>query len=483
MILSQAQSLVANKASDLSNIYSKIASNQASNIQQQKLDEYQNKCNIQKDLAKDELAKISSQNNGINTPAASAQANQVINKTTQSLSAEKQSTTTSFFDDIGIMFSYIINDFTTAINSFIDDLPDLDEFLEDLADQVSEAISSFVSKMTELAIAIKDAFVKAITDIFNAAVAYINALIAKFNALVNKIIEDAKKIKDTAYDFYKRAKNQSSTSKYIQTNVPNSKGDLQSNPKALEGTPDKVIVEPKLKTETNTVTTMVPNPLAALLGKFASLIPAKQTKKIEEPKPTSDKNVYGQTQVVEDKGGNTSITTTTPGNVTKTVIHPSGSSDRILNDGTKVNKVVADKTDMTDGNWNVTTGEDKVEIIIGDYKLEIRSNLISTINDNSDITIGGNHNEVILGDVNNDYKSNKTDKITNDCTEYIGGNKSDFTELDENSRVNGSYRKTVAEAFTILVGGNANIISGGAVTITGKNGINIKGASGSLKIN
>ena len=480
MILSQAQTLLTNKTSDLSNIYSKIASNQAANIQQKKLDEYQNKCNIQKDLTKDELAKISSQNNGINTPTASAQAQDVINKSTTSLSADKDNSISEFFDDIGLMFLYITNDFTTAISTFMEDFP---EFLDDLASQISDAVSNFVSQMADLAIAIKDAFVKAITDMFNAAVAYINALISKLNALVNKIIEDAKKIKETAYNFYQRAKGQSSTSKYIQTNVPDTKGTLKPNNSALEGTPDKVIVEPKLKTETNSVTTMVPNPLAALLGKVCSLIPAKKIVKIEEPKPSSEKNVYGQTQVQEDKGGNTSITTTTPGNVTKTVIHPSGSSDRILNDGSKINKVVADKTDITEGNWNVTTSEDKIEIIVGDYKLEIRSNNIISINDNNDITIGGDNNEVVLGDVNTDYKSNKTEKIKNDLTEYIGGNKSDFTELDENSRVNGSSRKTVAEAFTILVGGNANIISGGTVTVTGKGGVNLKGSSGSMRIN
>lgn len=483
MDLIQAQKLVSSKTDSLKNTYSKIAANQAANIQQTSLNNYQKKCDIQKDLVKDEIAKISSQHNGIITPEASAQAQNVIYKSTQSLSADKQNAISDFFDDIGLMFTYITNDFTTAVNSFIEDLPDLEEFLEDLVTQISETISNFISQMADLAIAIKDAFVKAITDIFNTAVAYINGLIDKFNTLINKIIDDAKKIKDTAYDFYKRAKGQSSTSKYIQANVPNTKGILQPNPKVLEGTPDKLILEPKLKIETNTVTSMVPNPLAALLGKFASLIPAKKTKKIEEPKPSSDKNVYGQTQVSEDKGGNTSITTTTPGNVTKTVIHPSGSSDRVLNDGSKINKVVADKTDITDGNWNITTGEDKVEIIIGDYKLEIRSNNILSINDNNDITIGGDSNEVILGDVNNDYKSNKTEKIKNDSSEYIGGNKSDFTELDENSRVNGSYRKTVAEAFTILVGGNANIISGGAVTVTGKNGINLKGSSGSMRIN
>lgn len=340
-----------------------------------------------------------------------------------------------------------------------------------VAGAVSAAVAGAVATLTNMASNIASAFTNALSNMYNGAVKSITAIGDKFKLLMKKPtipsidVAGAGK-KEVVNNFYKRASGQSSTSKYIQANIPSKTGVMSAKIDNVKGTPDDKILTPQLKKDINATTTFEIDPIAKMLGLVGSLQPTKSEKKIEEPKPTGDKAEYGKIQIKENKGGFVIIADETPGNVRQIFQHPTGTMTAMLDNGDLNSKCTHDRQDLTDGNWNITTTLDKVEIVAGNTKIEIRKNITTKVLGNDDYDLTGTKNEVVGGDVTNDYKSNYTGKISSNYMESVGGNKTEKTGGNLKETVGGNHEETVNGNLTIKVSGNVNITAGGSCNIT-----------------
>jgi hypothetical protein len=277
--------------------------------------------------------------------------------------------------------------------------------------------------------------------------------------------------------FYDRSEKQSSTSKYIQANKTNADGSFSADPSALKGTPSDKIITPQLKDDTNSTVSLDVNPLAKLLGFISSLIPATNTKKIEEPKPTDNKAEYGKIQVKENKAGFIVINDETPGNVRQINLHPTGTYNALLNNGDYHTKTANDKQEITVGNWNITTEKDKIEIISGNNKIEIRKDIYTNIAGKSDYNLTGTQSNVIAGDVTDDFKANYTGKVAENYSENVGGDKKETTSGDLTEEITGDHKENVSGSLSIQVSGNITIVSSGNTKIMSTGACNIISSS------
>lgn len=392
--------------------------------------------------------------------------------------ANLKSNVGNLFDfDFKSFASNMYETITTKISDFASNIADkIGGLTESIVSSIENAISNAVDSITNMVNNIIDSFTNALNKMYEDAVALVNNIIDKFKQTIDSIIEAGKTIVKTLNNFYERAKGQSSTSKYIQANKPSADGSSKPNPDALKGTPDDKILSKQLKSETQTTVKLVENPLAKLLGFTSSLIPKKEKKKIEEPKPTGDKAQYGKIQVKENKGGFVEISDETPGNVRKINQHPTGTYEAMLANGDKNTKTSNNKQDITVGDWNITTGKDKIEVVVGDQKIEIRKNKTDNIKGDENRNINGVQNNVITGAVADDFKSSYTGKIASDYSESVGGNRTEKTSGDLNEKVGGNHKETIGGGLTIHVSGNVNIISGGSATIASSGVIRINGS-------
>ncbi|WP_297430851.1 hypothetical protein, partial [Clostridium sp.] len=158
--------------------------------------------------------------------------------------------------------------FQTALSNFISSIG---VGMVEVTTSFNTALSNFTTLTSNLTLNLINAFSTTITNVANSSISKVNNIISKFNKLANKVIEDSTKVKQIAYDFYNRIRGESSTSKYIQTNVPDLNGLLKKNVNILKNTPDKVIIEPNLKSDINNVKKNVTNPLTSLLSSFGGL--------------------------------------------------------------------------------------------------------------------------------------------------------------------------------------------------------------------
>lgn len=418
----------------------------------------------------------------------------IINISTENLTDLRDSISAEFESSITTYAYNMTVEFTSAVSAYTDNLisqmsnPSIPTMANIRAAAVN-AISSLTNQLLATATTIWQSFVVSLTNLCNKYLAQIAGLVDTFNNLIDSAsaaldngIAAVNKYSKMTYDFYKRVKGVSSTSEYIQTNVPDAKGALKANTSVLATTPDAKIIIPKLKFDINLVKYFKKNPLSSMFPSFVpSLIPLVKLQDIVEAPPTSTLNQYGFTEVNGNKSGFTEIKTSNVGNVTKTVLHPSGSNERVLNDGSKINKTVGDITQITDGNWDITTSKDKVEIVVGDHKFEIRKDYVQTVKGDANINVDKNRNTVIGQDVVNDFKSNYDAKISGYYKESVGGNKVETTGGNLTEMITGNHNETVVGGLTILVTGNVNVLSHGVTNITGSAAVNVTSA-GLVKI-
>lgn len=377
------------------------------------------------------------------------------------------------------LYNASVSSYTTASISFsLDNISDytnsligrmsnpLPADITTITNAVTAATSDLITQINTLSTNLVNKFTSDITNIASVYSNKLSSMVNIYSNLLNKTSNRLKSSGDLIYDFYKRAIGESSTSPYIQTNVPNAKGVFKPNLDVLKNTPDSKIVVPNLKKDTNTVAEFVANPLAKLLGFVGSLIPSNKTKVIEEPKPTSNKAKYGDIQVKQMKGGSTKIQDQTPGNVRDVDMHPSGTYSAIVNDGSKNTKIAGNKQEIINGDWNITTDKDKVEIVVGDNKIEIRKNNFSNIKGNESLNIDGSDNKVVKGDVTEDFKANYDCKVAGNYNESVVGNRIEKTGGNLDEKVTGNHTETVVGNLTINIMGSVNINAVGAANIS-----------------
>lgn len=383
-------------------------------------------------------------------------------------------------------------------------------------------------------------------------------------------------------NYYDRGTGASSTSSYIQANVPNKAGKLTPDPTALKNTPDTKILEGQLKSDKSSVksfftipddkipknpslsslTPDVPKltlpalptvsdlgrtvstavntakdlsgnfptslptldgfgsnlpsnisdvitiptlpskpslkslppldnltPISAMqdnldfaakgkaIGKDPGLIPVVDTDAVVEPKPTGDKAEYGKIQVKENKAGFTEISDETEGNVRKISTHPTGTYQAMLNDGSQHSKTTGMRQDIVDENWNVKIAKDKIVIIDGNEKIEIRKNRKVDIVGDDLLGVTGDKNTLVSGEVKEDFRQNSSEKVGGNKKTTASGNIDNKASGNITNDAGGNLSQRVGGNLTINCTGNVNINSSGNTTINSKGTITISSSS------
>ena len=285
---------------------------------------------------------------------------------------------------------------------------------------------------------------------------------------------------DKSNDFYKREAGVSSTSKYTQTkNV-----DANGNPVAsdVKGLPDQKIILPNLKKATAEVYEISSGGGGLLASLLAALgVPAlkktKVKKEIKETPPDFAKSEYGSIQVKETKGGFVEIFDQTAGNQRTMRLHPAGTYNQVLPDGTVQDKIVSNKITFVDKEWNVVIGADFIEVISGNNKVHIKKDNQLNINGNNCVNIDQDSNTIINQNQNMDTKGKMSEKVGKGKDVEITGNLSEKVSKDVKEEVGGSVNTTIAKDGTTMVGGMLNIMATGNITISSNAGINIVGTA------
>lgn len=150
-------------------------------------------------------------------------------------------------------------------------------------------------------------------------------------------------------------------------------------------------------------------------------------------KPQLEAGKYGKVRVVtETHAGHVVLVDETVDNERIYILHPNGTYTNIEP------KLKTDKCET-----------DFIELVNGDFKLEISKNHIEFIHKDHTMKIYKNENITI--------DESKTDSIGKDETRSIGANKSDSVGKDYSIDVSGNW--------TINVSGNTDLTSGGPVTV------------------
>ena len=253
----------------------------------------------------------------------------------------------------------------------------------------------------------------------------------------------------TTLNFDARTPSQSSTSKFIQANVPSVSGYIKET---VAGTPVDVIVKPNLKVDVCATISF-----KSILSFLGSILPLPFLKipssiQIKEALPTTNLSQYGKVVANESKGGFVTIRDETPGNNLTVNVHPSGTYQSINNAGANQQKIVDDNTLIINKNFKVSVGLDYIEVVSGNEYVQIKKN--RTLN------VGGDFNENITG--------NSTSVIGKDCGEEIHGNYTQIISKDSLTEVSGNATENVADDHSTTIGGNeSNTVYGSKNDVIG----------------
>jgi hypothetical protein len=296
---------------------------------------------------------------------------------------------------------------------------------------------------------------------------------------------------DSTLDFTRRAEGEASTSKYIQTKLPNADGIVI--PQTVTGLPDQKIIAPNLTKATCETFDMKKASGGLLASLLAALgVPAlKKTpvkKEIKEIAPDFAKSEYGFIQVKETKGGHVEIIDNTKGNERTMKLHPSGSYNQILPNGTIQDKITGDKITFIDGEYSIVIGREFIEVVNGNNKIQIKKDNQLNINGNNNINIDKDSNTIIGGNCDVNVKGSSSEKVTKDKTVDVSG-KSIHKAKSSVEEITGNKNITTGGSLTIAGGGSMNcmasgnvILSGGSITVL-SNGASISIRNGRIDIN
>lgn len=218
----------------------------------------------------------------------------------------------------------------------------------------------------------------------------------------------------------------------------------------------------------------------------------------------NQKSQYPYNSVHEYEGGMLEEFDSTPSNQRVTRMHPSGTYDEVIVDGTRTIKIVGDgyeiilgnKNMYVKGNVNMTVDGSMNQLVKGDYTLEVGGNFYQTV--------GGSKESKIVG---NDVKEVGQDVSINIAAEYYvkcGNTHSLSVGSDKLEVIAGAFQREVGTDYASTVGGtesrytkgdhariclanlmevtkgNHNIETRGAVTIDTDANLNFKVGSNML---
>jgi hypothetical protein len=204
---------------------------------------------------------------------------------------------------------------------------------------------------------------------------------------------------------------------------------------------------------------------------------------------------YPFNHVRETEGGHLEEFDDTEGGKRYHRFHPAGSFEEIVDDGSRIIKVVGEDYEMyldgknifVDGNINMTVTGDKRELIQGNYHLEVegdmtmdlKQSLQTKINFNQETEVGRSRSTnigqsdnltIVSGDQNlNIITGNRLDNIAKNDLKTVGVNNTTIVSGNTASFTGVNYRHTNIGTMTQIVNGNfvKTLNANETVTITG----------------
>jgi hypothetical protein len=187
------------------------------------------------------------------------------------------------------------------------------------------------------------------------------------------------------------------------------------------------------------------------------------------------KSVYPYNAVKEYEGGMVEEFDSTPGATRMTRMHPSGTYDEVIVDGTKTTKIVGDGYEITLGNkmmyikgdLNLTVEGDMRQFVKGDYILEVGGSMRTLINTTRQTKISGNDVVEITNDQSVNIKNNYSIKAGNNGTIQIGNNHTCNIGNDSSVEVGNDLSYFILNNSTYTTSGrNAVAVTGDRTVIT-----------------
>ena len=260
----------------------------------------------------------------------------------------------------------------------------------------------------------------------------------------------------------------------------------------LAGKPDTYTEHPVYTERERTTVPKVPKAKRYKVSTVQGDDPDEAYARTEWSEPTlrgGQSSQYPYNSVHEYEGGMLEEFDSTPGNQRVTRMHPSGTYDEVVVDGTRTIKIVGDgyeiilgnKNMYVKGDVNMTVDGSINQLVKGDYTLEVGGNFYQTIG-------GSQQSKIVFNDVKEvgqdvsinigaDYyvKAGNTHTLStgNDRTDIIGGRYTrqtggglDSTTLGSESRyIVGSYGKTTLLNSMEVTIGFHNIETRGPITL------------------
>ena len=187
------------------------------------------------------------------------------------------------------------------------------------------------------------------------------------------------------------------------------------------------------------------------------------------------KSIYPYNAIKEYEGGMVEEFDSTPGATRMARMHPSGTYEEVIVDGTKTTKIVGDGYEITlgnhmmyvKGNLNVTVEGDMRQFVKGDYILEVGGSMRTMINTTRQTKISGNDVVEISNDLSINVKNNYSIKGGNDGTIRFGNNHTLTIGNDSNVEIGNDLSYFIGNNSTYTTSGrNAVAVTGDRMVIT-----------------
>lgn len=211
---------------------------------------------------------------------------------------------------------------------------------------------------------------------------------------------------------------------------------------------------------------------------------------------------YPYNNVHEFEGGMLEEFDSTPGNQRVTRMHPSGTYDEVVVDGTRTIKIVGDgyeiilgnKNMYVKGNVNMTVDGSMNHFVKGDYTLEVGGNFYETVIGSKQSKIEGNNVKEVGQDVSinigADYYVNaghdyglsvgneKVEIVTSNSFREIAGNYNTSVSGNESRTVGGNYARSVFLSSMEVTNGFHTVETFGPIRIDSLSLVNLNSTTG-----
>jgi len=215
---------------------------------------------------------------------------------------------------------------------------------------------------------------------------------------------------------------------------------------------------------------------------------------------------YPYNNVHEYEGGMIEEFDSTPGNQRVTRMHPSGSYDEVLVDGTKTVKIVGtgyeivlkDKKMYIKGDLDMTVDGNMSHFVKGDYTLEVGGNYYQTVGVSKQTKVVGNDVKEVGQDVSTNIGASyytrcgadhslavgteKIEVVGTNSYRQIGGRYTSSVAGDEARTINGSYSKTVTVNSMEITNGFHNIETFGPIKLDSESLVNLNSTPGVVSL-